>query len=188
MLARIAHTTDFSPESATAFRHALRLAIDTRSRLDLLHVKDPGQDETCESFPHVREPLVQWGLLGAGAAATDIEAKLGVRVSKIEINHSDALRGISEFLLTHRPDLLVVATHGRQGVNRWLHGSLSLEVLRRTHVPTLLIGPESQSFVEARTGRMMLRRILVPVASTPSPMRATRLLADMLSPLGVVRD
>jgi nucleotide-binding universal stress UspA family protein len=65
MLARIAHSTDFSHASATAFLHALRLAVDTHSGLDLLHVKDPGQDETWQSFPHVREPLVRWGLLEA---------------------------------------------------------------------------------------------------------------------------
>jgi nucleotide-binding universal stress UspA family protein len=171
-----------------AFLHALRLCLDTRSSLDLLHVKDHAQDDAWESFPHVREVLVRWGLLGAQATPADIEAKLGVRVSKIEINHHDAISGISEFILTHRADLLVIATHGRQGFNRWLHGSVSQEIAKRTHVPTLLIGPDSGGFVEAQTGQMQLRRILLPVTPTPSPARALELLSALLSPVGVTRD
>src|SRR5690242_19958529 len=146
MLTRIAHTTDFSRQSHVAFLHALRLALDTRSRLDLLHVKEPSQEPSWHSFPHVREVLVRWGLLDAMATPADIDAKLGIHVSKIEINHNDALSGINTFLLTHRPDLLVVATHGRQGFNRWLYGSVAEEVLKRSHVPSLLIGPDSQGF------------------------------------------
>jgi nucleotide-binding universal stress UspA family protein len=136
----------------------------------------------------VREVLVRWGLLDAQATPADIEAKLGVRVSKIEIDHRDALSGISEFFLTHRPDLVVIATHGREGVNRWLHGSVSEEVPRRAHVPTLLIGPDSRGFVEAQTGQMRLRRILLPVAPSPSPARTLDLLSSLLSPFGVARD
>jgi nucleotide-binding universal stress UspA family protein len=185
MLARIAHTTDFSPQSAMAFRHALRLGLAARSKLDLLHVKDSAADASWQSFPHVREVLAQWGLIEPQVTPADIEAKLGVRVSKIEINHLDAVSGISEFFLTHRPDLIVVATHGRHGVNRWLHGSVSEEVARRTHVPTLLIGPDSRGFVEAQSGKMSIRRILLPVTSALSPERALELLSSLLSVVGV---
>lgn len=188
MLARIAHTTDFSPESAVAFLHALRLCLAARSRLDLLHVKDHAEEDSWQSFPHVREAAVRWEMLDAQATPADIEAKLGVRVSKIEIDHRDAVGGISEFFLTHRPDLVVIATHGRQGINRWLHGSVSQEVARRAHVPTLLIGPDSRGFVEPQSGQIRLRRILLPVVPTPSPARALDLLASLLSPVGVTRD
>jgi nucleotide-binding universal stress UspA family protein len=188
MLARIAHTTDFSPQSAVAFLHALRLSLDAHCSLELLHVKDHADDDSWRSFPHVRELLVQWGLLDTQATPADIAAKLGICVSKIEIDHRDALSGISEFFLAHRPDLVVVATHGWQGINRWLHGSVSEEVLRRAHVPTVLIGPDSRSFVDAQTGKMKLRRILVPVAPTPSPARALDILTSLLSSVGVARD
>ncbi len=188
MLARIAHTTDFSPQSAVAFLHALRLSLDARSSLDLLHVKGHAEDDAWQSFPHVREVLVRWGLLGAQATPADIEVELGVRVAKIEIDRGDALGGISEFFLTHRPDLVVVATHGRQGINRWLHGSVSQEVSKRAHVPTLLIGPDSRGFVDAQTGQMRLQRVLVPVAPTPSPARALELLSSLLAAVGVTRD
>ena len=188
MLTRIAHTTDFSPQSAAAFLHALRLALDAGSRLDILHVEEHAQDDSWRSFPHVREILVRWGLLDDEAMPADIESKLGVHVSKIDIEHRDALSGVTEFFLSHRPDLVVVATHGRQGINRWLHGSVSEDFARRTHVPTLLIGPEGRSFVDAKTGQMSLRRILLPVVPTPSPARALLLLSSLLSPVGITGD
>jgi hypothetical protein len=110
-------------------------------------------------------------------------------VSKVEINHRDAISGISTFIIGHRRDLLV-ATHGRQGINRWLHGSVSEEVLRRTRVPTLLIGPHSRDFVDAQSGKIRLRRILLPVAPEPEPSPAWTLnmLSALLSPLGVSGD
>jgi nucleotide-binding universal stress UspA family protein len=188
MLSRIAHTTDFSPDSVVAFLLALRLALDTRGRLDILHVKDRAEEEAWRSFPHVREALVRWGLLDAGATPADIEAKLGVHVAKIEIDDRDATVGIGTFLLSHRPDLLVLATHGREGFNRWLHGSISEQLVERIHVPTLLVGPEARGFVDARTGHMRLRRILFPVAPSPAPAKAISRLLSLLSPLGVTRD
>lgn len=185
MLGRIAHTTDFSPQSAIAFRHALRLSLAAHSRLDLLHVKDFAADPTWDSFPHVREVLSQWELIPAQAAPSEIESLVGVRVSKVEINHIDAAGGISEFFLTHRPDLLVVATHGRHGVNRWLQGSVSEEVARRTHVPTLLIGPDSRGFVDAQSGQARLDRVLVPLAAAPVPGRTLELLSSLLFSAGL---
>jgi nucleotide-binding universal stress UspA family protein len=73
-------------------------------------------------------------------------------------------------------------------LNHWLHGSVSEGVARQAHVPTLLIGPDSRGFVDAHTGRMQLRRILVPVTPRPPPARAVDLLAALLSPVGVTRD
>jgi hypothetical protein len=57
-------------------------------------------------------------------------AKLGICVSKIEIDHRDALSGISEFFIAHRPDLV-----GCRDTRTARDGSVSEEVLRRAHVP-----------------------------------------------------
>ncbi len=188
MLARIAHTTDFSPQSAIAFRHALRLSLGARSRLDLLHVRETEGEPAWDSFPHVREALSQWRLTPVEAVPSDIEPLLGVRVAKIEIEHGDAASRISDFFLAHRPDLLVVATHGRHGLNRWLNGSVAEDVARRTHVPTLLIGPDSRGFVDARSGEVSLRRVLVPLTAPPSPVWALELLSSLLSSAGLTPE
>ena len=186
LIQTVAHATDFSEASLVAFAHALRIALVTESRLYLLHVRDRGREQTWTSFPHVREMLAKWGLMQPDEPPAQIEAKLGIKITKVEIQHDDPTDGLFEFVLGHRPDLMVLATHGREGLNRWLRGSVSEEVARRTHVPTLFIGPRSQGFVDSATGQMRLQRILIPVAHSPSPLRSLTILASLLAPLGVL--
>jgi len=180
----IAHPTDFSKASERAFAHALCLALATRSRLCLMHVKETGGDDAWASFPRVREMLARWGLMKANAPHDEIEAKLGIKVEKIEIAHTDPIAGLNAFILEHRPDLIVMATQGREGLSRWLIGSVSEEVARRTRVPTLFIGPEALGFVDEMSGEMRLNRILLPVAHEPSPRNALHVLTDMLKAFG----
>jgi nucleotide-binding universal stress UspA family protein len=181
----VAHATDFSEASAEAFAHALRIAVATRSRLDLLHVRDQRSDEAWSSFPHVREMLVKWGLMPGDEPPFQIEAKLGIKVTKVEIQHHNPTDGLFEFVLSHRPDLLVLATHGREGLSRWVRGSVSEDLARRTHVPTLFLGPNAQGFVDRATGEIRLQRILVPVAHEPPPLRGLTRAAGFLAPLAV---
>lgn len=181
MLSRIAHTTDFSSQSAVAYEHALALALAARGRLDILHVRHPGQAHEWHSFPHVRETLRRWGLLAAGDEPQDIERKLGVRVAKIEIDHADPRAGLTQFFLGHRPDLLVLSAHGWEGLERWVHSSVSEEVVRRTFVPTLLIGPHSRSLVQPSTGRLGIGRVLMPVTVQPAPGHALQRIEGMLA-------
>jgi nucleotide-binding universal stress UspA family protein len=181
----IAHPTDFSTASALAFSHALCLALKTKSNLSLLHVNKNGSQDDWTSFPHVRETLVRWGLLDAKAQPADLEARLGIKVTKVEIRHRDPAAGLFDFFLSHRPDLIVLSTHGREGLNRWLRGSVSEEIAHHTHIPTLFIGPNSKGFVETSTGEMRLEHILVPVAHSPSPRLTLHVLTDLLTGLDV---
>jgi len=185
MLHRIAHTTDFSAGSEHAFHHALALALQARCRLDMLHVRDPDEADAWESFPHVREVLARWRMLEPEAAPTDIAIRLGVHVSKIEIRHRDPRSGIASFFHEHRPDLMVVATHGRRGVNRWLQGSVTEDLVKRTHVPALMIGPHGRPFVDSSTGAMSLARILLPLAPESNPAQALQAMLNLLEPVGV---
>lgn len=185
MIKTIAHPTDFSEASTQAFAHALRLALFARCKLCLMHVKGNGSEEAWSSFPHVREVLARWGLMGAEEPTAKIEAKLGITVTKVEIAHREPALGLFEYIVSHRPDLMVLATHGRQGLSRWLAGSVSEEVARRTHVPALFIGPASRGFVDEATGDMRLRRVLVPVAQDPSPTQALSVLTSLMAPLEV---
>jgi nucleotide-binding universal stress UspA family protein len=144
-----------------------------------------GSQDESTSFPHVRETLVRWGLLDSKARPADLEARLGIKVTKLEIRRRDPSAALFEFFLRHRPDLIVLSTHGREGLNRWLKGSVSEEIARHTHIPTLFIGPNSQGFVETATGEMRLKQILVPVAHSPSPRLTLDTLTDLLTRLGV---
>lgn len=180
MMRRISLTTDFSAEGEQAFYTALALAVAYRARLEILHVSRPGHKAEWENFPRVRDVLARWGLLPPGAAQEEVHDRLGVEIGKVEIYSNDAAAGISEFVVKHQPDLLVAASHGRTGLNWWLAGSVALETLRRTALPTLLIGPGAEPFVNAATGEINLSRVLFPVAVSPSPAVAVQGLRDLM--------
>ena len=46
---------------------------------------------------------------------------------------------IIEYAHQHPIDLIVMATHGRSGVQRWVYGSVADKVLRGADIPTLLV-------------------------------------------------
>ncbi len=181
----VAHATDFSEASAEAFAHALALALAYKHRLYLLHVKDPQHEASWSSFPHVREVLARWGIVAPDIAPSEIETKLGVRIAKVEIDGRDVVGGIVYFILSHRPDVLVLATHGREGLNRLLYGSKAEEMARHSHVSTLFIGPEAHGLVDKSSGQIRLERILIPLAHSPSPIHSVHFLRELLAPLGV---
>ena len=157
MIQAIAHPTDFSTESDVAFEHALGLPVVFTCRLDLLHVRSPKDQNEAPSFPRVRETLARWGLLSPAAPVDHIISQLGVKVRKIEVRDTDATAGVVNFLLSHRPDLIVLATHGPAGMTRWLLGSISEGVARKTHSPTLFFGPKAQAFTDALSGKLRLK-------------------------------
>jgi len=50
---------------------------------------------------------------------------------------------ISHYVQENGMDMIVIATHGYTGLKKLMLGSVALEVLHESHVPVLLIRPES---------------------------------------------
>jgi len=173
----VALLTDFSEASDEAFAHALALALAYKHHFYLLHVKNPERDPEWSSFPQVRETLARWGVIDADAAQSEVETKLGIKVAKVEIDNEDIPGGILDFIWQHPTNVIVMATRGRQGLDRLLYGSKAEEIFHRTHVlPAIFIGPEARGFVDKSNGQIRLERILIPVAHNPSPISSLRTL------------
>jgi len=168
----VVHPTDFSDLSGKAFAHALRIALSAKSTLHLLHVaeSDGGRDDG--AFPHVRRLLVQWDLIEEDASESTLSDKLHIRIVNTTLNRQDIVRGITGFLDRHPADLIVLATHGRDGLEHWLKGSVAETVFRRATIPTLFIAPGTRGFVSQVSGDIRLGRVLVPVDHSPAPERA----------------
>lgn len=168
----IVHPTDFSEASETAFTHALRIAVAAKAALTILHVaSEPGADDWA-AFPHVRRTLAHWGLMDESESPEAIHAKLGVLVRKVEMAPQSPLDGIRHFLRMHPADLVVLSTEARQGVARWLSGSVAEEVARATHVPTLFVPAKARGFVDPMRGEVRLHHVLIPVDHDPKPAAA----------------
>ncbi|HEY7662127.1 MAG TPA: universal stress protein [Xanthobacteraceae bacterium] len=162
----IVHPTDFSDLSATAFAHALRIALAARSRLRLLHVSQYDAAEAL-AFPHARRLLAQWGFTESNDPPWAVAAKLGIEVDNIRVALQEPATAIVDFLRQHASDLVVLATHGRGGLEHWLKGSVAEAVFRRSAVPTLFIPPGARGFIDPVSGDVQLRRALVPVDFAP---------------------
>jgi nucleotide-binding universal stress UspA family protein len=183
----VLHPTDFSESSRLAFAHALRMALSGRAKMYVLHADPAASDEPDWSmFPAVRRTLADWGLLEQGSSPRAVFDDLGVRLAKIRVHDRDAVRAILRFLDEHPSDVIVLATHGREGLPRWLHGSVAEPVARGTRTDTLFIPHGARGFVAPDNGAVTLRRILVPVDRRPEPGRAldaaaqlARLLAEV---------
>jgi nucleotide-binding universal stress UspA family protein len=178
----IVHPTDFSDASSVAFAHALRLALATKGTLYLVHVANSNSFE--DAFPHIRHALSLWKLIDDDAPASAVP-KLGIRVAKVGLERSAPLGALVRFLDEHRSDLIVLATHGRDGLAHWLHGSISEELARRAGIPALFIPPTARSFVDQWTGQLHLSRILVPVDHSPP---ATEALGTIWAFVGSVTE
>lgn len=167
----VAHPTDFSDLSGVAFAHALRIAVAAQSALHILHVT---QHDTggALAFPQVRRLLAQWGLSDENDPPWEIAGKLGIEVENSHIQAQSPLQGIVGFLRRNPCDLIVLATHGADGVEHWLKGSVSEAVSRHASAPTLFIAPGARGFVSQITGASQIRRALVPVDSSPAPDKA----------------
>jgi nucleotide-binding universal stress UspA family protein len=62
--------------------------------------------------------------------------------------------------------MIVMATHGRGGAQRWLVGSVADKVMRLGTRPTLLVRPPSSG--AACKGEVTLRRLMVPLDGSPT--------------------
>jgi nucleotide-binding universal stress UspA family protein len=167
----ILHPTDFSDLSGVALAHALCIALAAKSKLHLLHIVQHDAGGTL-AFPHVRRLLVQWGLAEEDDPPWVVSTNLGLEVDNTSLGWHNAAQGIVRFLSEHPSDLVVLATHGRDGVEHWLKGSVSEAVFRRSAIPTLFISQGARGFVSQINGDIRLRRVLVPVDFSPAPGRA----------------
>jgi nucleotide-binding universal stress UspA family protein len=177
----VLHPTDFSEGSKVAFHHALKAALLARSRLILLNVSPEGTS-VWSDFPGVRETLERWGLLPKGSPRSAV-AELGIDAVKVVVQKDDPVEAVLDFLRRHPADLIVLATHQREGRVRWLGKSVAEPVARRSGQMTLFIPGNSVGFVSAEDGSASLTHILIPVAGSPRPQPAVEAAARVVTRL-----
>lgn len=135
---RILLATDLAPASEGAALQALDLAHDLGAELLIVSVIDPGS---------LRLPGGRFGTRvdqvrsRRESAAQDLVARgrrAGVRVSFL-IWEGDPGEAIVEAAQSEQVDLVVVGSHGRGSVGRFLIGSVSDHVVRNASCPVLVV-------------------------------------------------
>ena len=135
-LKTILHPTDFSNTSECAFRLACSLARDHGARLVLLHVVELPAPAYGEGTAPVT--VIQISLEAEREALDHIQAPQGVSMDRMLLE-GDAAYEILRIAKESEADLIVLGTHGRTGLGRFLLGSVAEQVLRRAPCPVLTV-------------------------------------------------
>ena len=136
---RILVATDLSPMGNQAIEYAHNLADRLEAELHVLHVTRNSTDAAA-----------MFGATGAFEAGDNTDQSqewlrtiLGEsgtvrRVESLQVG-ADVAQKIKHYIRSQNIDLLVMATHGRNGVSRLLQGSVTEEVIRSANCPVLVL-------------------------------------------------
>jgi nucleotide-binding universal stress UspA family protein len=147
---RILCPLDFSDFSAKAYDYAQSLARHYQAKLFLQHVLQP----IFSAYPLYACPETAQNLF------QDLRAYAEQELREFVTSHTrtgiEPESVISEGMVTdqilacaeaHAVDLIVMGTHGRQGFDHLLLGSVTEKILRKARCPVLAIGKPAHDFV-----------------------------------------
>jgi nucleotide-binding universal stress UspA family protein len=155
---RILCPVDFYPASERAVDYAVILAENYGAQLTLLHVVAPilpsayGVRVDLKSLVQAlkEESARKLQQLNRKAKSAKVPVECIVRTGEI---HQEIKRIVS----SARIDFVVMGTHGRRGIERWVLGSVAEQLLRSIRVPLLTIGRREGT----EKVPLAIRRILV---------------------------
>lgn len=130
--------TDGSKGAAAAIGPAVDVASKYDARVHALSVIEPmalGVDVRSEAILDSLEKAAQ------DAVATVEEQATHASISAVEtaIEHGSPYRAIRSYVDEHDVDLVVMGTHGRSGIERYLLGSVAEKTVRTSPVPVMTV-------------------------------------------------
>ena len=136
--------TDYSACSDAAYPQAVFLARQYEAHLHLLHIDTLG-----DTLPEDEDPAIfdselltirrKEVIYESEEIILKNEVRNGVPVSEIEMRSISAHEGILDYVERHNIDLIVLASHGKHVVERFLLGSTAEKVMRHAKCPVLQI-------------------------------------------------
>ena len=90
----------------------------------------------------IREPL----FIASRKYLADIESRLvseGIKIKTESLEGTRPADTIIEYAQEKGMDMIIIGTHGNTGLKKLLLGSVAFGVLHQSHIPVLLIRPES---------------------------------------------
>lgn len=136
--------TDGSDAATRALDHALDIAGQYDARIHALYVVDANAYSTLEAGTDVVITALEEEGNEAIEAVADRAAAAGVE-TVTEVTTGTVHRTIIEYADDHDIDLIVMGTHGRRGLDRYLLGSVTEKVVRASDVPVLTIRAAEKS-------------------------------------------
>jgi nucleotide-binding universal stress UspA family protein len=139
----ILYLTDLSQPSEAALPFAAMLACRYRSKVHALHVLTPDPAVYTTSFS--TDIALKAAEEAAYAEMRSVDSQLAGLPHEVDVTRDLGVwPAVDRTILEENIDLIVLGTHGRTGSEKLLFGSVAEEILRRSCVPVLTIGPKMQ--------------------------------------------
>ncbi len=136
---------DGSKLAEAAFAYAKELAGRLDTNVTILHVVDPTESETLP----MHRAYVNHSAEIVKRRISEVQKKLGKKAVQdaAQVSGEVAVGYAAEEILRYTQekgaDLIVMSTHGRSGMWRWVLGSVADKILRASPVPVLLVRSEA---------------------------------------------
>ena len=134
--------TDGSDVATDAVDVGLDIAVTYGARVHALSVVETvvlGADATGDVFDTIEEVARD-----AVEAVADRAERAGVDAIETAVEFGHPYRAIRQYTDEHDIDLVVMGTHGRSGIERYLLGSVTEKTLRTSTVPVLTVRPPAE--------------------------------------------
>lgn len=145
MYARILVPVDGSTVSDLALSEALKVAAEKASIVRVIHVVDVVTflwDAEFVDIGEIQDSLRESArniLAKAARTAEDAHVRCETHLSELREGPHRTSNVIVDEARSWRADLIVLGTHGRRGLDRFLMGSVAEGVVRLAPVPVLLV-------------------------------------------------
>jgi nucleotide-binding universal stress UspA family protein len=164
----IVFATDFSPASQNAGLYASAVSVRFGTSLVVAHAFTLTQ-AALEVEAEKPFGSVQRANLKLDLTLTAQELKSGSGTTEAVLLQGDPCREIPAFAETRRPVLIILGTHGRGSIDRYILGSTAEQILRHSSGSTLTIGPNVNIL---HAGALNIRRILYATDCSPEAAHA----------------
>ena len=178
-LRRILLAADMRAGCEQLFAHGVKLALAARATLNLVNVYAPGDSPSWEALPTVRELLSRWQVLEQDAPVEAYQA-LGLQVRAEAVAATNVAEVVVELAQERTPDLLLLGTQTRQGLDRLIHPSVGERIARQAALPALFIGQGNRGIIDLVDGSLRLSRVMLPLGGDVPAQRAVDLVARVL--------
>jgi universal stress protein A len=131
---------DYTSLAEAAVRYAVALAQENQSHLIVLHAVETLGPENLtfgEAVAQMQPDAYRqrlWQELHQHGPAPDAHIDL-----KFVLSEEEPVAAILEAAADFACDLIVMGSHGRAGLQRWLNGSVAEQVVRRANCPVLVV-------------------------------------------------
>jgi len=142
MYDHILFPTDGSEPADSALDYALQIAAEHEATVHVLNVVDTSQVSRSGMQGDVSAALEQEGTEIVNETAQRAR-KRGISVVS-EVIHGDPYEAIVEYSTQSAVELIVMPTHGRRGLQRFLLGSVTERVINTADIPVIAVNPGTQ--------------------------------------------